>query len=290
LSDKNPFHFYSTDDRVATFGRRKHREDWEGPQTARELYVLGLLQPGPKVGFAAYATMGCDSSECQKREQPPRLEDRKVPDWVEDELRLEVCAARDRAFRIRRQIVDMEELLRLYDKYGLIPKGLQIPTADVREVLVKLYAGPADCEHLDPADDREKLREIRFLVARISQSDVQPTAPVIESLPMAAAPVPNPDPSLASAKVEIEEPIATRSHAKRLGPRKGPVVRALKEMGIHSKAELRSKADTVGSLEQFAAELAPATRGYDDKEATGRVHALRKMLSTLADDDFAAVK
>lgn len=128
------FYFPSTD-REERFGALKFGADWEGPHTDYELELLArFYDPGPK--YVAFDHDGPHPAS-------------PLQDWVYPEGSgdgLQANAARDRALKRERQLADVQEALRLVDKYGHQPNG------------------PEDFERLDPGDDRAKLQEARRII------------------------------------------------------------------------------------------------------------------------------
>jgi hypothetical protein len=132
-------------------------DDWTCARVDRFLNLLEL-RFRPPVEYLA-------DGECPKAWPVEALECAGPEEQREDTLREYRCAVLG-----KKQLADVRELLRLYDKYELDPKG------------------PDDFERLDPGDDREKLREVRRLIAAHSQADEKPSVPPVEKLPMVPAP------------------------------------------------------------------------------------------------------
>lgn len=162
MSEKNPFHFCSTDDRAEPFGRLKFGADWVDRQTDRDLEVLKWFRPGLR---REYVDIDDDRPPA-----PLPLEDWIVPYWLESDQKAEAYAARDRALKRRRQLAVVQEALRLVDEYGHQSKG------------------PEDFERLDPGDDRDKLREARRIIASYSLTDAKARTPTPVPPPVTTAP------------------------------------------------------------------------------------------------------
>lgn len=171
------FYFPSTD-REERFGALKFGAEWEGPQMDRELELLArFFDPGPK--WVAFGDEGPHAAS--------PLESWVYPSGSGNGS--EAHAARNRALKRRRQLAEVQERLRLVDKYGHQPSGSE------------------DFERLDPGDDRGTLQEARSIIGNNSQA-VGANAPVLE-LVSASTPeaVPNThkhDGSRASSKAESE--------------------------------------------------------------------------------------
>jgi hypothetical protein len=152
LSKSSRFYFPSTD-REERFGKLMFAVGWEGPQTDRELELLArFYDPGP-----TWVEFGDDGPYAASP-----LENWVYPGGSGDAP--EASAARARALKRRHQLMEVQEALRLIDKYG------------------HQSSGPEDFERLDLGDDREKLREARRIIAGYSQANVKPKTPSPENV------------------------------------------------------------------------------------------------------------
>jgi hypothetical protein len=143
----NRFYFSSTD-REEHLGKLKFGADWESRQTDAEVERLRrFYDPGPR--WVAIGDNGPYASSA--------LEEWVYPGGSGDGP--QALAARARALKRMRQLAWVQDTLWLFDKY---------PKSKVSE----------DFERLDPGDDREKLREVRRLIAGESQgAKAEPEAP-----------------------------------------------------------------------------------------------------------------
>jgi hypothetical protein len=137
-----------SDDREELFGKLKFGADWQGRpiQTDLELLNTRFYPPDQYVPFEELSDP-----------IPVPIEDLEYRG--PEQLRDEASTARERFFKSKRQLEEVQELLRLLDKYGYQPKG------------------PEHLERLDPGDDREKVREARRLAvqpAPVTGSNVFP--------------------------------------------------------------------------------------------------------------------